>query len=149
MATQTAQGEAEIVNPLVDLIGYQLRRSSSALMGDLARSLEPYDLRPSEASVLVLIDANPRITQSEIGRILAIKRANMAPLSAALEQRGLIERAPVDGRSQGLTLTAKGSELLKDVRALIVANERRFLGKLDHSERAKLIALLQECWTEA
>jgi DNA-binding MarR family transcriptional regulator len=146
MATLTARTDEAIVNPLEQLIGYQLRRSSSVLMGDLARALEPHQLRPSEASVLVLIHANPLITQSEIGRILGIKRANMAPLSAALEQRGLIARRPVDGRSQGLTLTDAGAELVAAVREAIETNERRVLSKLGAEERARLIATLQRFW---
>ena len=59
---------------------------------------------PSEASVLLVIEANPNISQSEIGRMLEIAGANMAPLISRLQKRELIERQSVDGRSHGLEL---------------------------------------------
>jgi DNA-binding MarR family transcriptional regulator len=124
------------------VLGYQLRRASSAVMSDFAQALAPLELRPSDASVLLLIASNPRATQSEIGRVLGIKRANMAPLVAALEKRELVERAPVDGRSQGLTLTAAGAEVAAVVRSVVEANDAKFFGRLSPAQREQLAALL-------
>ena len=71
-------------NPLNHHFGYQLRRASALMMADLAKSLEHFDLRTAEASILILIGANPEITQGEIGRILGIQRANMHDNSKSL-----------------------------------------------------------------
>jgi DNA-binding MarR family transcriptional regulator len=131
-----------VSSPLDGLLGYQLRRASSAVMADFAQGLARIDLKPSEASVLLLIEDNPRATQSEIGRVLGIKRANMAPLVAALEKRELVERAPVDGRSQGLTLTAHGGQIALEARAVVHSNEAKFFGRLSTSQREQLFALL-------
>lgn len=131
-----------VSSPLDGLLGYQLRRASSAVMADFAQGLARVDLKPSEASVLLLIEGNPRATQSEIGRVLGIKRANMAPLVAALEKRALVERAPVDGRSQGLTLTAHGCEVAGETRVAVQANEEKFFGRLNAQQREQLFALL-------
>jgi DNA-binding MarR family transcriptional regulator len=131
-----------VSSPFDGLLGYQLRRASSAVMSDFAQALAPLDLRPSDASVLLLIAANPRATQSEIGRVLGIKRANMAPLVAALEKRELVERAPVDGRSQGLTLTDSGAEVARAVQAAVEANDVKCFGRLNPEQRAQLAALL-------
>ena len=46
--------------------------------------------RPQGPRALLVIEANPSITESEIGRLLTIKRANMAPLAALLTSRGLV-----------------------------------------------------------
>ena len=59
----------------------------------------------------MVIESNPNISQSEIGRMLDIAGANMAPLVGRLEKRELLERRPVDGRSHGLQLTAAGRAL--------------------------------------
>ena len=137
-----ADANRRMASPFDGVLGYQLRRASSAVMGDFALALAPLDLRPSDASVLLLIASNPSATQSEIGRALGIKRANMAPLVAGLEKRQLVERAPVDGRSQGLTLTDAGAETAHAVQTAVVANDAKFFGRLSEAQREQLAALL-------
>lgn len=142
-AVARASVEEALVNPLERLLGYKLRRASSAVMADLARGLALLDLRPSEASVLLLIGANPGVTQSELGRVLGIKRANMAPLSAALERRGLILRTRVDGRSQGLSLTPAGEATASDALAAMEANDRRYFAGDAGAELRRFSAVLE------
>lgn len=101
---------------------------------------------PTEASVLLLIGRNPGITQSEIGRILAVQRANMAPLTAMLAHRDLIERTRADGRSQGLMLTPAGKAMAKTLTDRIDAHEARFLPSLSSKERRELIDLVRRIW---
>jgi DNA-binding MarR family transcriptional regulator len=144
---QSASGTA-IRNPLDDLLGYQLRRASAAMLADLAEALGDFHLRPTEVSVLLLIEANPDITQSEIGRVLGVKRANMAPITATLTERGLIERAQANGRSQALRLSADGAAMAMDARARIHDHEDRFFGKLPDSARAALLPVLRSIWNE-
>jgi len=134
------------VDPLRDLPGYALRRASSATMQKLARELVPLDLRPSEASVLLVIDANPNITQSEIGRMLDIAGANMAPLIGRMEKRELVARQPVDGRSQGLQLTSVGRALSARARKVMRAHEDDLMAKIPASQRATFVANLQALW---
>jgi DNA-binding MarR family transcriptional regulator len=137
---------ASIDNPLDALLGYQLRRASAAILADLAHALEEVALTPTEASVLLLIGYNPGITQSEIGRTLAIQRANMAPIAAMLTERGLLARSQADGRSQGLVLKRAGVALADRVRAIIAAHEAKFLPELSDDERHALIAVLRRVW---
>lgn len=132
-----------IADPLDRLLAYQLRRVSALVIAELAASLSEIGLRVTEASVLVMIDANPDVTQSEIGRCLGIKRANMAPLASGLELRRLIERSPVDGRSQALRVTAKGKDLVARINQLTAANEARFFGDIPEDERRALIDRLK------
>src|SRR5579863_3598390 len=107
------------VDPLKSFPGYALRRASAASMATLTRELAPVKLRPSEATVLLVIESNPEITQAEIGQALDIAGANMAPLVGRLAERDLIERRPVDGRSQGLRLTESGRSLLQRVKRIM------------------------------
>lgn len=137
------------VDPLRDLPGYALRRASSAAMQKLARELTPLDLRPSEASVLMVIEANPNITQSEIGRMLEIAGANMAPLVSRLEKRALVARQPVDGRSHGLELTAAGRALCVRARKVLRSNEEDLLAKIPPAQRAAFVSMLQALWDSA
>jgi DNA-binding MarR family transcriptional regulator len=138
----------ELVNPLDGLLGYQLRRASAAMLSDLMRVLADLDLRVTEASVILLIDSNPDITQREIGRTLGIQRANMAPLVAGLDNRAIIDRARADGRSQALRLSGHGSALARVIRARIADHEARFLVDLSTRDRSRLIRMLRRIWTE-
>jgi hypothetical protein len=51
-----------MTDPFEGLLGYHLRRLSVIAMADLAAALAPLDLKPTEASMLFVIDANPRIS---------------------------------------------------------------------------------------
>lgn len=117
---------SKLTDPLETLLGYQLRRASNVMMADLGSRLQAVELRPVEASILTLIDANPGCTQSDLGRSLGIQRANMVPLMVGLTKAGFVDRAPVGGRSQALRLTRTGTERLETVRAIIEAHEARF-----------------------
>lgn len=140
------KAEAEWSNPLETHLGYQLRRASSALLSRLASSLAGLKLKITEASVLVLIDEHAGITQSALGRALGIHRANMAPLTASLIQRALIERTDAAGRSQGLKTTRRGRELAARVRECMERQEATVLPELSSDQRLDLIDLLQRIW---
>lgn len=133
-------------DPLKSLPGYLLRRASSALAADLGRRLAAIDLRLAELSVLLLIDANPGITQSELGRALDIQRANMTPMAAKLGERGLIARRAVDGRSQGLALTAAGQALTAQAQAIAHGFEAELLDRVPAELRAHVVPVLTALW---
>lgn len=116
-----------MIDPLESQLGYQLRRASAVMMSELGTVMAAIGLRPTEATILILINANPGCTQSNLSRQLAIKRANMVPLMAGLMRRGLVARERMDGRSHALTLTQAGEALLAEVQVLVNAHEARFL----------------------
>lgn len=113
-------------DPVALRLGYMLRRASAVMMAGLGAALAEVGLRPVEGTILILIGANPGCIQSDVGRMLGIKRANMVPLIAALAGRGLVEKAPVDGRSLALSLTVAGEGLRAQVDAIMDVHEARF-----------------------
>jgi DNA-binding MarR family transcriptional regulator len=112
----------------------------------LARALEKHGVRPVEASVLMVVESMPGTTQSEIGRLLSIKRANMTPLVAKLEARGLVRRERVDGRSHGLVLAARAVRLVGNIRLATEACERSLIERVPQAHRQSFIAALQALW---
>jgi DNA-binding MarR family transcriptional regulator len=133
-------------DPLSKLPGYLLRRASSSVAVRLAGMLTPLDLRMVDVSILLWIEANPGITQSEICRALDIQRANMAPIAARLSQRGLVERQPVDGRSQGLALTEAGLALAAEARILTNAFEAELTARVPEALRVHIVPILTALW---
>lgn len=132
-----------IVDPLEDLPGYALRRASAAVMAKLAARLAALHLRPSEASVLLVIQANPGITQSEIGRLLDIARANMAPLTARLAARDLIVRESAGGRSHGLTLSDIGRRRARKAQRIVAELESELMDRVPLAQRAAFLRTLK------
>lgn len=144
IAERTAEPESEaglLASPLDGLLGYRMRRASMAMMADLLAALRPLGLSAGEASFLILIGANPGCRQSDVGRTLDIKRANLTPLVARMKTRGLVTDAPIDGRSRSLTLTAQGAALRDAAQAQVAASNRRFVERMALSEDALIAAL--------
>lgn len=118
------------------------------MRADLARRLGDLDLRTTDASILVLVGANPGITQSYLCKMLEIQRANMTPLIARLDVRGLIVRAVADGRSQGLALTDAGSDLAATALSAMYAHEEYLLSLIPDEQRPHIMPLLSSIWRE-
>lgn len=135
-----------IRNPLEDLLGYQLRRATGEVFGRVRTIMASFNLTHTASSFLMLVEANPGITQSTIGKILSIKRANIAPLTSEMEDRGLIRREAVDGRSQGLYLTPAGETLVKQVRKKVVDQENEYINLFSDAEYQTLLTALSRVW---
>jgi DNA-binding MarR family transcriptional regulator len=137
------------IDPLLQFPGYLLRRISSTIMAELSDGLEKLKLRPTEASILIVVEAQPGMTQSEIGRLLNVQRANMTPLAVRLEARELICRRRVDGRSSGLALTARGAAVAAKAREIMEGCERRMIERIPREYRQAYLAALRALWESA
>ena len=126
--------------------GYSLRRAASSTMAELAQRLSAHDMRQVDATVMIMIDAEPGTTASAIGRTLDIQRANMVPLLKRLDDAGLIEKTPIDGKSQGLELTAAGKQKLAVVLAEIEAFEAELIARVPAQHREHLLPALNALW---
>lgn len=130
---------------LPEHIGYVVRRAQLAIFKDFIRTMAGVDIRPAQYSVLLVVAGNPGLTQAELGRALAIKRANLVGMLNELERRKLARRvaSPGDRRSHALHLTASGRTMLARYRRLAEAHEKRATRTLDAAERQMLLDLLQ------
>ncbi|MEP6563882.1 MAG: MarR family transcriptional regulator [Mesorhizobium sp.] len=137
-------------NMLDAQIGYNLRRASAFALNYFAVELADASLRPVTYGMLALIDEKPGIRAAELCRLLGMKSANMAPLLAELEERGLVERDDhaQDKRVQVLTLTRAATEAMPAWRQQVRRHEDRFLQRLSKKERATLLRLLRLVWTD-
>jgi DNA-binding MarR family transcriptional regulator len=136
-----------VIDPMARFPGYALRRASAGAMAKLAKDLAVLALRPTEASVLMVVEANPGITQSEIGKLLDIASANMAPLASRLHKRHLMVRARIDGRSHGLRLTESGMAVARRIEKILAAYEADLLERIPAAHRAGFIAGVRALWS--
>ena len=133
-------------DPLLRFPGYALRRAANSTAAELSARLAAVDLRQSDASLLMLVASNPGATSSALGRALGIERANMVPLLKRLEEAKLIEREAIDGKSQGLRLTAEGQRRLGQARAIIEAFETELVARVPSEHRDHLLPALNAIW---
>ncbi len=128
--------------PLGEFVGYALRRAQIAVFDEFIREFAALDLRPAPFSVLAVIARNPGLNQSEVALALGIQRANFVVLIGRLEQRGVVERRPVDKRSYALHLTNEGEKLLAAAMDLQDRLEARVEARLGAGGKARLMELL-------
>jgi DNA-binding MarR family transcriptional regulator len=133
------------IGVLSEHLGYFIRRLQVWVFQDFIRTLAPVDIRPAQYSVLVVIAANPGLSQSDLADRLGIERARLVRVLDKLERRGLTQRlaSPTDRRSHALRLTREGQKLLKRATMLAAAHEAKLIGKLGPEQRKSMLALLQ------
>jgi DNA-binding MarR family transcriptional regulator len=146
---QPADATTTFSDPLQTMLGYQLRRTSVALISALAEDLAPLGVKPSEATLIMLVAANPGCTQSEISRALRAKPANLVPLINALAAVGAIERTAGRGPAIKLSLSAKGEALHAKLRVAFERNEAVIARHIPDDRRDEMIAILRRICTDA
>ena len=135
--------------------GWATRRNDQGDQGKLmkgvlgeveqARYLADLEAWEGKLSALGIIHENPGITQADLGKKLNIKRANMVPVMAELEGRGLIARRPSDSdrRAHVVALTPAGLKMTVKLLELHRRLEDDLAKELGQRERDQLLTLLK------
>jgi len=128
---------------LSSLLGYRLRLAQQAVFRDFARSIP--EASPGRVGILLLIDANPGVTQSRLAQAVGIDRSTMVGVLHALQARELVERRRgEDRRTNGLWLTRTGRTLVASLKQRIRIHERRVASRLSAAERVQLLGMLEK-----
>jgi DNA-binding MarR family transcriptional regulator len=127
-------------------LGYSARRLQVWIFQDFIRRLAGLDLSPAQFSVLVVIGANPGLSQAELSDTLGIARARLVRLLHRLDRRGLTRRLPssADGRRHALELTAAGVALLGEAVQLSEQHEDAVKRRLGPAKHRMLLDALRE-----
>ena len=135
---------------LPQLVGYQLRMAQIALFRDFAEGPGALEVTPGLFGVLVIIESNPDLKQSELARATQLDRSTVVTVIDNLERRGLVERrASVhDRRSNAIRLTEAGTTLLRKLKRQVGQHEKRLLQNFSPAERETFLALLKKVFPE-
>ena len=127
-------------------LGYALRRAQVAAFDAFHRATAGARITPPRYTALVILHANPGITQSTLGEVLGCARSGAMMLTDWLEERGLAERRhrPDDGRAWGLYLTQKGERTLETLRRRVRAQDQRLAARLTKPEQRQLLQMLEK-----
>jgi DNA-binding MarR family transcriptional regulator len=129
--------------PLPGLLGYRLRLAQQAVFRDFAKSVS--EIPPGRVGILLLIDANPGVTQSRLAQAVGLDRSTMVGVLHVLEARALLERRRgEDRRTNGLWLTRGGRSLVEGLKQRIRLHERRVAARLSAQEKTQLLLLLEK-----
>jgi DNA-binding MarR family transcriptional regulator len=135
---------------LPQLLGYQLRLAQRAVFTDFAEAMGEEAVSPGLFGILVVIEANPGLKQTELAEAAHLDRSSIVPVVDKLEARGLVERraSTVDRRVNGLWLTEPGAALLRRLKRRVATHERRLTRNLSERERTQLVELLRRILPE-
>ena len=149
-APQDYTSEQTDQSELLELVGYNIRRSYLVIQTYFDREMEKHDLRQAEFAVLSVLRGNPGINQRALADALAVAPPNLATLLDRLEARGLLtrQRSKEDKRVQHVELTAQGVRLYgRALKAAAIADGQA-LENLSDSEREQLKTLLRKIFVE-
>lgn len=99
---------------------------------------------PLQLSALVTVEAHGPLRLSELARREAVTAPTMSRVLAALDEQGLVVRAPdpQDARGVLITLSEVGAARLCEVRSHRTALVARRLARLDDAQRGLLAAAM-------
>jgi len=126
------------------LLGYALRRAQIAAFDQFYRATAGYGITPPRFTALVILGANPGVSQTALAAVLGIARSGAMQLTDWLVGRKLAERRARadDGRAWGLYLTRRGAALAAGLKRRVRAQDARLGARLTAAERRALLRLL-------
>lgn len=118
----------------------QLRGAVMRFHRRLRRERADTDLTLTQGSALTAVEHAGTMTPRDLAAAEGVRPPSMTKVIAALEERGLLNRAPhpTDGRQAVLSLTLAGAALIRENRRLREAWLARQLATLTPAERATL-----------
>jgi DNA-binding MarR family transcriptional regulator len=132
--------------PLADLIGYALRRAQIAIYLDFFATVGELGFTPQLFAALVLIERNPGLNQTRLGRIMGVNRAAAMAFIDRLEDMKLVgrEASKSDRRSNAVVLTRLGQDRLSTLVRAVRQHDARASRNLTASEMTTLRRLLRK-----
>jgi DNA-binding MarR family transcriptional regulator len=127
-------------------IAFQLRYVSWAVHSAFIARFAPSDAVPRQYSVLYLININRGISVKALAAAIGVDQSTLVPTLNVCEDSGWIRRVrgQVDRRLVALNITAKGGEILDEMREMLRSHEASVTSELNEAERRQLLALLRK-----
>jgi DNA-binding MarR family transcriptional regulator len=128
------------------LVGYAATRASVELKKAFTKHMGPLHLKAVEFSILVMVAANERVNQKQLGQALDVSAPNMAITLDRMVERGWVERVRSleDRRAQLIHLTPAGAALTQKAEKIASKMEVSAVRVLSEAERLLLIELLHK-----
>jgi DNA-binding MarR family transcriptional regulator len=136
------------ISVLTDFLSFQLRMLSHSLNRAYEDAFSETEASSGtgKLTTLLLVSANPGISQTEAGRAQNKDRAAMVRIVDHLEWSGLLKRSrdPTERRRHMLTLTQRGRMEIKRYMAIAEAYDRGFFSVLTQAEQRSLARIVRK-----
>lgn len=142
---------ADVPRELWSALGFLVVKAHAVAHRDVLAALEPWRLEPRHLGSSTALRALGPVPQVALARALGVTPASTVQIVDELERLGLVERrrSTTDRRTQLLHLTPGSTTVLREARRAAGRAMDDVLGRLDVSERSRLVALLQRFVTSA
>jgi len=154
MASSAGQAASKIADEVAgpnlgvlnDLLGFHIRRAQVLNFRLFHKHVVDPEATPTQFAMLVLIEANPGLSQVELGEILDMDRATTMAVVDKLHAARWIskKRSRVDRRKHALLITDAGKQALKSMLRSVSDHEKQFVSGLTADEAAQLLALMRK-----
>lgn len=133
---------------LPKLLGYNMLRAHQCCWRSYASLIGENRMRPGLFSMLVLVRANPGISQIDLGRQLGVDKASIVALLDRLESSALLERrrSTRDRRCQGIHLTSAGQREINTLIGSVRRVERQLTSRFSGAELNQFLGYLQRLY---
>ncbi len=127
-------------------VGFLLRRAHQRHAALFQDAMADADLTPTQFTALIKVVELGRVTQNQLGRLVATDPATIQGVAQRLIARGLVGRTsdPMDRRSAVLAPTETGLALARRAVALARGITAATLQPLDAAERGRFLAMLRK-----
>lgn len=124
--------------------GHLVRRLHQICVAVFLDVASPHNITHIQFAALKAIEKFPNIDQITLAKIVALDRQTTSNLVIRLHERGLIERKRKYKRSNSLTITNTGIDLINSMQPKIKIVDETVLQPLTNKERKDLIILLKK-----
>jgi DNA-binding MarR family transcriptional regulator len=143
------RGDSVELGWLQGSVTFHLRYAQEKSFRNMTRRAQAKHWRPGVFSVLVVVQQNPGINQTQLSRAIGRDKSSLTDTLLTLDEEGLVTRARAspDRRSYGLSLTASGEDLLRKLWPGVKSHEaglRRVLGRKDSGQFVQLLQRIIE-----
>lgn len=128
-------------------VGFRINQCASILSAKLSKLLSEFDIAPEQHATLVIVKHAKNATQNQIAKALGKDKTTISRTLMALEKKGLIEKARLDKRTNQISLTKKGSEILDNSAPVIKKFRDSLHSNLTPDEVNTLLLLLDKIIT--
>ena len=140
-----AGGHAHALAELQQLLGFHISLAYTAVKAHFQRHSAALGLTQKQIAILWLVDGCPGTIQSDLARMLRVKRATMWAMVGRLCARNLLERPgtdEADARHVALTLTGEGRDVLRQAKQAIFRHEEWVKQHFDSGEQRAIVRLM-------
>lgn len=129
---------------LKNSIGFKINQSANKINNKFNSLLQSYNIAPEQRATLEIIKYEKDVNQTKIASILAKDKTTISRTLATLEKKGLIQKEPIDKRTNMIKLTTLGEDILEKSHESVQEFRKNLFSNLKKEEANKLIELLEK-----